>query len=173
MTLIRFVRNYQDESTDRDFLGGAADVGRHIHSAAWERAHDGAYTEAVEQIKPHFRQCPRCSQWVCVDQCWNEKRGLCKECAPDLAVEMSHMQAEAAIQDAQQVAHAAASEEVTAEDFNEAIRAVCPRCGAPASASSAQSAALLSPPKSSAQSAVRRLPPEPSSAPNAGRIRHN
>ncbi len=173
MTLIRFVRNYQDESTDRGFqyeffcdrcgtgyrtafkpsstgiasealdvaggllggfLGGAADVGRHIHSAAWERAHDAAYAEAVEQIKPHFRQCPRCSQWVCIEQCWNAKRGLCKECAPDLAVEMSHMQAQAAVQDAEQVAHTASSERVSARDFDEVIRAVCPRCGASVSA---------------------------------------
>jgi len=170
MALIKFVRNYNDESTDRGFqyeffcdrcgtgyrtdfkasgtgiasealdvagnllggfFGGAADVGRHIHSAAWERAHDAAFSEAVEQIKPHFRQCPRCSQWVCVESCWNDKRGLCKGCAPDLAVEMSAMQAEAAIEGARQVAHAAANEKVGAQDFDEVIKAVCPKCGAP------------------------------------------
>jgi len=172
MALIKFVRNYNDESTDRGFqyeffcdrcgtgyrtpfkasatgfasealdvagsvlggfFGGASDVGRHIHSAAWERAHDAAFSEAVEQVKPQFRQCPRCSQWVCVEACWNDKRGLCKSCAPDLAVEMSAMQAEAAISEAREVAHAAASEKVSASDFDGVVRAVCPRCGAPVS----------------------------------------
>lgn len=172
MSMIKFVRNYNDESTDRGFqfeffcdhcgtgyrtpfkpsstgiasealdvagnllggfLGGAADVGRHIHSAAWERAHDAAFEQAVGEIRPQFRQCPRCSQWVCVESCWNHSRGLCKECAPDLAVEMSAMQAEAAIEDARQVAHSAASEKVSAQDFDSVIRAVCPQCGAPVS----------------------------------------
>lgn len=172
MAVIKFVRNYNDESTERGFqfefycdrcgtgyrtpfkasatgvarealdvasgllggiLGRVADVGDRIHSAAWERAHDAAFAEAVEEIKPNFRQCPRCSAWVCVDQCWNHKRGLCKECAPDLAVEMSAMQAEAAIEAAREVAHVAASEKVSAQDFDEVIAARCPKCGAPVS----------------------------------------
>ncbi len=172
MAVIKFVRNYSDESTERGFqfefycdrcgtgyrtpfkasatgiahealdvasglLGGVfgrvADVGDRIHSAAWERAHDAAFAEAVEEIKLNFRQCPRCSTWVCVEQCWNHKRGLCKECAPDLAVEMSAMQAEAAIEAAREVAHVAASEKVSAQDFDEIIAARCPKCGAPVS----------------------------------------
>ena len=170
MDLIKFVRNYNDESTERGFqfeffcdrcgtgyrtpfkasatglvsealdtagglLGGifgqVADVGERVHSAAWEKAHDNAFAEAVQQAQPYFRQCPRCGQWVCVEKCWNETRGLCKDCAPDLAVEMSAMQAEAAIEDARSVAHAAASEKVTAEAFDEVVKAVCPRCGRP------------------------------------------
>ncbi|HIE39400.1 MAG TPA: zinc-ribbon domain-containing protein [Anaerolineales bacterium] len=114
-------------------LGTVTEVGDRVHSAAWERAHDAAFAEAVERVKPHFRQCPRCTQWVCVERCWNQTRGLCKECAPDVAVEMSAMQAEAAIEGAREVAHAAKSEEVTAEAFDEVIRAVCPKCGAPVS----------------------------------------
>jgi len=172
MKLIKFVRNYNDESTDLGFqfeflcdrcgtgyrtpfaasaigvasealdvasglLGGvfgrAANVGDRIHSAAWEKAHDKAFAEAVEQVKPDFRQCPRCNSWVCEERCWNETRGLCKNCAPDLAVEMSAMQAEAAVQAAREVAHAAASEQVAAKAFDEVIKAVCPKCGAPVS----------------------------------------
>ncbi len=170
MELIRFVRNYKDQSTDRGFqfefycdrcrvgyrtpfktsatglvsealdaagdlfggiLGSAASVGERVHSAAWEKAHDKAFAEAVEQARPHFRQCPHCSKWVCVDKCWNETRGLCKGCAPDLAVEMSAMQASAAMDKARQVAHEAASERVTPEAFDDVIKAVCPQCGAP------------------------------------------
>jgi len=114
-------------------LGKVASVGDRVHSAAWESAHDDAFSDAVEQARPHFRQCPRCSQWVCLKSCWNESRGLCKECAPDLAVEMSAMQAEAAIDGAREVAHAAASEQVTGEAFDKVIKAVCPQCSAPTS----------------------------------------
>ncbi|RLD00060.1 MAG: zinc ribbon domain-containing protein [Chloroflexi bacterium] len=172
MELIKFVRNYNDESTEMGFqfeflcdrcgtgyrtpfvasatgiasealdvasglLGGvfgrAASVGDRVHSAAWEREQDKAFSRAVEQVKPNFRQCPRCNSWVCVERCWNETRGLCKDCAPDLAVEMSAMQAEAAITAAREVAHAAASEQVAAEAFDGVIKAVCPKCGAPVS----------------------------------------
>lgn len=170
MALIRFVRNHNDESTDRGFqfeffcdrcgagyrtafkpshtgpaagaldlagglLGGifgqAADIGRHVHSAAWERAHDAAFEEAVEEATPHFQQCPRCQAWVCAAYCWNEDRGLCKNCAPDLAVEMSAMQATAAILDAAEVAHAALADKVAAADFDGVIQAKCPKCGTP------------------------------------------
>ncbi len=172
MSLIKFVRNYNDESTERGFqfeflcdrcgtgyrtpfktsatglasealdvagglLGGVfgtvANVGDRVHSAAWEKAHDQAFAKAVEEVKPNFRQCPRCSSWVCLESCWNKTRGLCKECAPDMAVEMSAMQAEAAVEGARQVARAAASEHITAEAFDEVIKAVCPKCGAPVS----------------------------------------
>ena len=46
-------------------LGGAADVSERVHSAAWEKAHDKAFATAVEEIKPNFIQCRRCTQWVC------------------------------------------------------------------------------------------------------------
>ena len=113
------------------FLGGAADVGRHVHSAAWQRAHDSAFTEAVQQVKPHFHQCPSCSQWVCTESCWNATRSLCKQCAPDLGVEMSRLQAQRAIEQASEVAQAADSEVTAAADFRDIVRAKCPRCGAP------------------------------------------
>ncbi len=114
-------------------LGRAADVSERVHSAAWERAHDAAFAKAVEEARPHFRQCPRCTQWVCVALCWNETRGLCKECAPDLAVEMSAMQAEAAVEAAREHVQVAESEQVSETDFQEVIRATCPQCGQPVS----------------------------------------
>jgi len=169
MGLIKFVRNYNDESTEMGFqfeflcdrcgtgyrtpfvasatgiagealdvagglLGGvfgrAANVSDRIRSAAWEKAHDKVFAHAVEQAMPHFRQCPHCNSWVCAERCWNETRGLCKECAPDLAVEMSAMQAEAAVEGAREVAHTAESEQVSAGAFDEVIKTVCPQCGA-------------------------------------------
>src|SRR5690606_18652492 len=68
-------------------LGGllyrAADAGRAVHSAAWEKAHDAAFERAVQEATPHFHKCKRCGHWV-DDDCWNQPRNLCKDCAPDL-----------------------------------------------------------------------------------------
>ncbi len=80
-----------------DLLGGvldrAAEVTEEVRSARWERAHDQAFLEAAEQVKGSFVQCPKCTEWVCREQCWNAARGLCKECAPELGVEMAAAQA--------------------------------------------------------------------------------
>ena len=91
-------------------LGKAANVARGVRSAGWEKAHDNAFDEAVEEAKPHFHKCKRCGKWV-DDDCWNNQRSLCKDCAPDMQEEMSSIQAEAAITDA---------------------REKCPHCGAKA-----------------------------------------
>jgi membrane protease subunit (stomatin/prohibitin family) len=168
MTLIKFVRNYNDESTERGFqfefycdrcgtgyrtsfkasatgvvsealdvasglLGGvfgkAASVGDRIHSAAWEKAHDKAFTEAVTEVKPNFVQCPRCTQWVCRESCWNNERGLCKECAPDVAAEYAAAQVETEIEQGREIIRE--TQYVTdKERLKKAIRAACPACGA-------------------------------------------
>ena len=112
-------------------FGAAADVGESVRSASWEAAHDKAFKEAVQSIKPKFVKCPRCSEWVCRETCWNDKRGLCKECAPELGVEMSAAQASRSVEEAW--AHAAMAEEdkkLAKEYWRETIRASCPECGA-------------------------------------------
>jgi len=83
--------------TASNLFGGifnsAANVGEQVRSAAWQKARDDAFVKAVEELKPDFVQCPRCSTWVCRKSCWNTQRGLCKECAPDMGVEMAAAQA--------------------------------------------------------------------------------
>jgi hypothetical protein len=108
-------------------FGQAANVSRTVHSAGWEQAHDRAFAGAVEAIKPHFRQCRRCSHWV-DEACWNAERGLCLDCAPDLESEFSVAQTQAAIQDAQQ--KAAQVDYVSADKFKQTIAGTCPHCGA-------------------------------------------
>ena len=105
-------------------LGGifstAANLGERAKSAAWEKAHDEAYVSAVAEIKPEFIQCPRCSSWVCRKSCWNMKKGLCKNCAPDLGVEMAAAQASKSVQEVWE--HAQMSEEdkhLTESDWRE------------------------------------------------------
>lgn len=167
MTMIKFVRNHSDESTERGFqfeffcdrcgsgyrtefqasatgmvsealdvasgllgglMGSVADVGDRVHSAAWEKAHDRAFVKAVEEAKPYFKQCRRCSQWV-DDICWNHERGLCRDCAPDVEAEFAAAQVEAEVEQGQQVAREV--QYVTKERFEQKITGGCPQCGAP------------------------------------------
>lgn len=125
--------------TANSLLGGifgkAADLSERVRSASWETAHDGAFTEAMQELRPDFAQCPRCSSWVCHKSCWNEKRGLCKNCAPDLAVEMSAAQASKGIQAAWEAAEADTDDQQqVAKGWKETIQASCPKCGAALSA---------------------------------------
>jgi predicted amidophosphoribosyltransferase len=101
-------------------------------SAAWEKANDKAFVKAQEEILPKFVQCPRCSAWVCREHYRNEKKGLCKECAPDLGVQMATAQASKSVEEVW--VHARMSEEdkhLNEADWREVIVASCPNCGAP------------------------------------------
>lgn len=108
-------------------FSSAANVAHGAHSAAWEKAHDGAFAHAVEEARPHFHKCKRCGHWV-DDDCWNDERGLCKDCAPDLEEEYSAAQVQAAIQDAHE--KASQVDYVGAERFKQTIVGTCPHCGA-------------------------------------------
>jgi len=113
-------------------FGSAANVGEQVRSATWERAHDEAFAATLEELRPSFVQCPRCSTWVCRQSCWNTKRGLCKDCAPDLGVEMSAAQASRSVEEVW--AHSAMAEEdkhLDEKEWRETIRASCPNCEAP------------------------------------------
>jgi hypothetical protein len=86
-------------------LGG--DAGSKLQEAGyaseWMRdgnrgtTHDKHLATAVEEMRPYFTQCHRCSQWVCKAVCWNDERGLCTTCAPKLDQEIAGMQASAQI----------------------------------------------------------------------------
>jgi len=96
---IGFTTNHSDLSTATSVLDGArsllggffsqgADVAQRAESAAWEKAGDEAFKKASEEIRAKFVQCPRCSAWMCREQCWNEKKGALQAVRPDLGVEM-------------------------------------------------------------------------------------
>ena len=40
-------------------FGHAADIGERVRSASWEKAHDEAFAEAIQELKSEFIQCPR------------------------------------------------------------------------------------------------------------------
>ena len=108
-------------------FGSAKQIGDTAHSAAWEKQHDDAFQRAIQSVQPHFRQCKRCSKWV-DDGCWNAGRGLCLDCAPDLESEYSHVQTQAAIEDASEKARAV--DYVSADRFKQTVVGTCPHCGA-------------------------------------------
>jgi hypothetical protein len=113
-------------------FGTAANISERVRTAGWEKAHDEAFSESIEEIKPYFIQCPRCNSWVCREKCWNTKKGLCKKCAPDLGVEMAAAQASKSVEEIW--AHAAMAEEdkkLATEYWREGITASCPKCETP------------------------------------------
>jgi membrane protease subunit (stomatin/prohibitin family) len=114
-------------------FSSAATVGERVRSAAWEKAHDEAFIAAMEELRPDFIQCPRCSTWVCRKSCWNQARGLCKECAPDMGVEMAAAQASRTTEEIW--AHSKMAEEdrekLEEKSWRKGVRATCPECNAP------------------------------------------
>jgi len=114
-------------------FGQAADLGERVRSASWEKAHDDAFVKATEELKPDFIQCPRCSSWVCRERCWNSGKGLCKNCAPDLGVEMAAAQSSRTVEEIW--AHSKMAEEdremLQEKSWREGVRATCPECGVP------------------------------------------
>ncbi len=109
-------------------LGRASSSSYEIQRAVAGPAHDRAFQEAVEEAKPHFRQCPKCSRWACLTMCWNAKRGLCYSCAPDVETEVAAAQAQATVEQIQQKVR---EKDLTKDmDLTSEAAALCPSCGA-------------------------------------------
>ncbi len=109
-------------------FGRAAAGAQALQSAVAGPQHDAALKAAVEEIRPKFKQCTRCGQWVCEPVCWNKKAGLCESCAPDLDEEIAAAQAQAARDQA--VEKAKAVDFIGQRNLAQVASAVCPKCGA-------------------------------------------
>jgi hypothetical protein len=109
-------------------FGRAADSAFDVQRAIGGKAHDDALRKAVEELKPKFKQCHRCSKWVCPEVCWNERRQLCLDCAPDLAQETAAAQAQIAKE--QIFEKARATKLVEDVDMTREAAASCMACGA-------------------------------------------
>jgi membrane protease subunit (stomatin/prohibitin family) len=114
-------------------FGKAADLSERARSASWEKEHDQAFEAAMQELRPDFVQCPRCQSWVCRKKCWNDRKGLCKECAPDMGVEMAAAQSSRTVEEIW--AHSQMAEEdrqmLQEKSWRKGIRATCPNCNAP------------------------------------------
>jgi len=114
-------------------LGSAGSSAYEIERAVQGPAHDRAFQHAVEESKPNFHQCPKCTKWVCLATCWNPKRMLCFECAPDVETEIAAAQAQATVDQLRQ--------KVQEQDLTKNLNltaeaaALCPSCGARAAGS--------------------------------------
>jgi hypothetical protein len=109
-------------------FGRAASGAYEVQRAIGGQAHDSALKEAVEEIKPKFKQCTRCGKWICEPVCFNKKAGLCESCAPDMDQELAAAQAEAA---KEQIHQKARSVDWTKDRDVAAVTGVaCPACGA-------------------------------------------
>ncbi len=115
------------------FGGVASDIAQtsdDVHRMVAGPEHDKALTKAVEEISPKFVQCKRCGTWVCKEICWNEERGLCKECAPILGEEMASAQAQHSRDEAWAHARMSTEEKHLGEkDWSDQKKAACPQCG--------------------------------------------
>lgn len=109
-------------------FGKAADTAYEIQRAVGGPAHDAALREAVTEIKPMFKQCTRCGQWVCGPVCFNNKAQLCESCAPDMDEEIAAAQAEAAREQA--VEKARSVDWMKGRDLGNVTGAACGACGA-------------------------------------------
>lgn len=99
-----------------------------VQKAIGGKAHDEAMRKAVEEIKVQFHQCKRCGKWVCPANCWNTKRGMCSDCAPDIQAELAAAQVQATIE---QIQEGVRSVNFTKDlDLAGDTSATCPKCGA-------------------------------------------
>ncbi len=109
-------------------LGQAGSSAYEIERAVQGPGHDNAFREAVAEAKPSFHQCPKCAKWVCLNACWNQKRSLCYDCAPDIETELASAQVQATVD---QIKQKLQQQDLTKDiDLTAEAAARCPACGA-------------------------------------------
>src|SRR5512135_3567117 len=86
-------------------LGNVESAAEGLAQAGYGKAHDQAFAAAIEQAKLHFHRCARCMNYAC-DTCWNNDKGLCRNCAPQAEVEIEAARAEGEVQMARERAAA-------------------------------------------------------------------
>lgn len=111
-----------------DVFGKAADSAYEVQRAVGGTAHDAALKAAVEEIKPLFKKCRRCGNWLCEKTCWNGEAGMCKNCAPLAEEEETAVRASSATQAASN--DVAVEEEARLAAKTKVVKAPCPKCGA-------------------------------------------
>lgn len=107
------ITNAADQALDRGTNSGAKDK---------------ALAAAVEAVRPQFKQCRACGNWVCVDVCWNAEVGQCASCSPFVVDELSRAQAAAQVE---QIREKVRETDWTADlDTTTRAKVACPACGA-------------------------------------------
>ena len=107
-------------------LWGARTAASAAHDITDRGARDKALEKASNEIMPLFHRCVRCNNWV-DETCFNKARGLCVNCAPNLAAEM---EAERSSVEVSQMRDAVRATTVFSGDTS-ARSTECPSCGKP------------------------------------------
>lgn len=110
-------------------LGNVGSATDSLALAGYGKAHDAAFAAAIEQAKRHFHRCARCMKFAC-DTCWNNSKGLCRDCAPDAEVEIDAARAEGEVQTAREAALAEGQQRGQKIDVKRDRQLVCPQCSA-------------------------------------------
>lgn len=74
-------------------IGRAANVGDQLKDALRGPARDSAFQKSVEEAKKFFKQCSRCSRWVCPEKCWDASKSVCSACSLQAATQPAAAQA--------------------------------------------------------------------------------
>jgi membrane protease subunit (stomatin/prohibitin family) len=108
-------------------LGRGADSAYEIQQAVGGKAHDGALRKAVAEIRPLFKQCRHCGNWLCGQVCWNASANMCKDCAP--VAEEVETRARAQFVESQVQNDQFLEENVRMSARAKEVNANCTRCG--------------------------------------------
>ncbi len=95
-------------------------------SPEWRKEYEKAFNEALNEVRPQFKKCPACNQWVCSD-CWNEDSGLCTACAPREASYVAQAHSRAMQRNIDEAAETA----TVWHGKIESRTTICPACGKP------------------------------------------
>lgn len=90
---------------------------------------DKAFKEAIVVAETHFHRCAKCHQHVC-HKCWNQGKGLCVNCAPNVQVEIEAARSQGEVQGAVDKATESGVKRGEAHEVERDRQLVCPGCGA-------------------------------------------
>lgn len=99
-----------------------------VARAGWGTARDAAFKRAIGAAEAHFHRCARCHDYVC-GRCWSSERGLCRDCAPDIATEVQAARHAGALETATENAHTAGQAVGARIEVKADRQLVCPGCG--------------------------------------------
>jgi hypothetical protein len=105
---------------------GASEAANTANEVVDRGARDKALQQASNEIMKLFHRCVRCNNWV-DESCFNKERGLCVNCAPNLAAEM---EAERSSVQLDQMREAMQDQKVFSGDVSSRATE-CPKCGKP------------------------------------------
>lgn len=122
-------------------FGQAASTTYEVQRAVGGPQHDAALKAAVDEVKPLFKKCRRCGNWLCERTCWNGKASMCKQCAPlaeeeESAIRSEHVRTQVAndlfLEENQRMSAKAKQVAAKCPDCGEPTlgKKFCPACGA-------------------------------------------